>query len=152
MKKAFLFATAFVVAAQSVYAQTPGVAGTYAVEYSVRMMTNDREPAPTETVAKVKLVLEQKGDSVFGTWQMTAPRESPAQQLRGKVEGKNVRLWGTVSGHMRGPDGSERTVSMTQEYVMTIEGDVLKGSITVHPEEGIEIHADPRPFTGKRAG
>jgi hypothetical protein len=101
-------------------------------------------------MAKVKLVLEQKGDSVFGTWQMTAPRESPVQQLRGKMEGKTARLFGLVTGKMRGPDGSDRELSMTQEFEVTVDGDVIKGTMKIHPSEGVEIQAPARPFTGKR--
>jgi hypothetical protein len=126
------------------------VAGTYAIEYPVRMMLNG-EPAPNEVTARVKLVLEQKGDSVFGTWQLNEPRQGPTQQLRGTLDGKSVRLWTTSEAKLRGPDG-ERSVSMNEEYVITIEGDIVKGSITVHPPEGVEIRGPARTFSGKRSG
>ena len=148
MKALFLAAAALAVAS-GVQAQA-GVAGTYAVEYPVRMMVND-QPSPSEVTAKVKLVLEQKGDSVFGTWQLTEPRQAPPQALRGTIDGKSVRLWGTGQAKMRGPDG-EQSLSMSEEYLLTIEGDAVKGSITVHPPEGIQIQGAPRTFTGKRAG
>jgi hypothetical protein len=96
-------------------------------------------------------VLEQKGDSVFGTWQLREPREAPPQQLRGKIDGKSIRLWAPAEAKLRGPDG-ERAVSMNEEYVLTIEGETVKGTITVHPPEGIEINGSPRTFSGKRSG
>jgi hypothetical protein len=147
--RALFQATVALAVASGVQAQA-GVAGTYAVEYPVRMMVNG-EPAPSEVTAKAKLVLEQKGDSVFGTWQLTAPRQAPPQTLRGTIDGKNIRLWGTGHAKMRGPDG-EQSLSMNEEYVFTIDGDAVKGSITVHPPEGIQIQGAPRTFTGKRAG
>ena len=153
MKSLVVVAAAALVAivlGEPVQAQTPSVTGAYAVEYPVRMMMGD-QPSPTEVTAKVKLVLEQKGDSVFGTWQLVEPQQAPVQQLRGKLDGKNVRLWGTNEAKLRGPDG-ERSLSMSEEYVFTIEGDAVKGSITVHPPEGIQINGPARSFTGKRAG
>jgi hypothetical protein len=124
------------------------VAGTYSIEYSARMMVND-QPSPTETITKVKLVLEQKGDSVRGSWQMVSPREAPVQQLKGTVQGNTVRLFGSASAMMRGA-GDDRQVTMTQEYVITIDGEAVKGYITVHPPEGIMINGAERHFTGTR--
>ena len=149
MRKSLCLATALLAVAQTVSAQS--VAGTWNVDYAVRMMAANNEPSPSETVAKVKLVLEQKGESVFRTWQMTAPRESPVQQLRGKMEGKSARLFGVVTGKMRGPDGSDRELSMTQEFEITVTGDSMSGTMKVHPGEGVEIQATPRSFTGKRS-
>ena len=51
---------------------------------------------------------------------------------------------------MRG-NGEEQTFSMIQEYVFTVEGDAIKGSIEVHPPEGISSKGPSRTFTGKRA-
>src|SRR5687768_1147964 len=101
------------------------IAGTYDVEYPVRMMVNDN-PSQAESLAKVKLVLEQKGDSVVGRWQMVSPRETPPEELRGTVVGNRVRLFGSAQAKLRG-NGEEKTFSMTQELVFTVEGDEIKG-------------------------
>jgi len=41
---------------------------------------------------------------------------------------------------------------MTQEYTITLDGDVLKGEIVARPPdtEGITLQFTPRPFSGKR--
>ena len=140
-------AAACTVTASAVRGQS--VAGTYAIEYPVRMMVND-QPQQTETIAKVKLVLEQKGDSVVGRWQLVSPREVPAEELRGTVSGNRLRLFGKSNAKMRGMNGEEQALTMTQEYVITIDGEALEGTIQVHPPEGISISGPTRQFTGKR--
>jgi hypothetical protein len=146
--KQILIAAALFAAAQPLAAQAP-IAGTYAVEYPVRMMVNG-EPSPNETMAKVKLVLEQKGDSVFGTWQMVdGTRAIPAQKLAGTAKDGTARLYGTSEARMRNPDG-EQVMTMTMEYVMTVDAETISGAIHVHPPEGITVSGEPRRFSGKR--
>ena len=147
--KRFVVASVIVLSSIGVSsANAQSVAGTYSIEYSARMIVND-QPSPTETMTKVKLVLEQKGDSVTGNWQMIAPRETRMLQLKGTVQGNTVRLFGSANAMLRGA-GDDRSVTMTQEYVITIEGEAVKGYIAVHPPEGITINGAERHFTGKR--
>jgi hypothetical protein len=146
--KRILIAAALFAAAQPLTAQAP-IAGTYAVEYPVRMMVNG-EPSPSETIAKVRLVLEQKGDSVFGTWQMVdGARQIPAQKLAGTTRDGTVRLFGTSEARMRSSEG-EQVTTMTMEYVVTVDADTITGAIHVHPPEGITVSGEPRKFSGKR--
>ena len=148
MQRFLVVAAAAVCATSAVSAQS--VSGTYDVEYAARMIVKDA-PQQTETMNKVKLVLEQKGDSVIAKWQLVSPMQMPVEELRGTLSGNQVRLFGTANAKLRGPSG-EQSLTMTQEYVIVIQGDEIKGTIEVHPPEGISISGPPRTFTGKRAG
>lgn len=150
MMQTLLRAALLIVIAVPAAAQTPAsVAGTYEIDYPVRMAMINGEPGEP-TMAKVKLVLEVKGDSAIATWQLTgAPREVPAQTLRGTWKGNTVKLSGVSQARIRG-NGEEQQISMQQEYDITVDGDTIKGSITTIPPDNIMINMAPRTFNGKR--
>lgn len=129
------------------------VAGTY--EWEMDMMIR-RGGDGTETSgdkAKVKLVLEVKGDSVFGTYAVTPPAGAgsiniPPRQLKGTVSGNKVVF--TMTGQARlNVNGEEQTVQMVSTYNATVEGDEIKGTIDVSAPE-MPMAPPQRSFSGKR--
>jgi hypothetical protein len=95
------------------------------------------------------MTLEQKGDSLFGTFEivatpgMTAP---PARPLRGSVkDGKGTLL--SEFEARRNINGEEESVKLTVTYDFTVSADKLEGTTKTKTPE-MEIPA--RPFSAWR--
>jgi hypothetical protein len=126
------------------------VGGTFVFEQ--KLMFRDGPNAMQEQKAEAHLTLEQKGDSVIGTWQVHVADQSRTikpTELRGTVKDGTVRLRSpNLTAHIQGPDG-EVTIETYQEYVLTIRGDEISGAIhTYSTNANVEIPA--REITGKR--
>jgi hypothetical protein len=150
----FVFAVtaALAVAPAFAYAQTAPapVNGTFVFEQ--KLMFRDGANAMQEQKGEAHLTLEQKGDSVIGTWQVHVldnSRTIPPMLLRGTVTDGTVRLRApSKQAQLQGPDG-DTTIETYQEFVLTIRGDEISGAIhTYSTNENIEI--PPRDITGKR--
>ena len=128
------------------------VAGTYTWEMPTRVRNEGGTMIGSEN-AVVKLVLDVRGDSVFGTYTMTPPAGSDApppqaRDVRGTVSGNKVQFSMPMQGRVN-VNGEERQINSTTNYAITIDGDVINGTIDVDVE-GMTVPT--RTFTGKRAG
>jgi hypothetical protein len=129
------------------------VAGTYTWEVPTRIR-NDGGAVSSSANAVVKLVLDVRGDSVFGTYTMTPPAGSDApppqaREVRGTVSGNKVQFSMAMQGRVN-MNGEERAINSTTSYVITIDGDVINGTIDVHSTD-LPMTVPTRTFTGRRA-
>ena len=147
----FAAAAALAVAPGIVQAQTAApVNGTFVFEQ--KLMFRDGANAMQEQKGEAHLTIEQKGDSVIGTWQVyvaDASRTLTPMELRGTVSNGTIRLrTPNRQAHLQGPNG-DVTIETYQEYVLTIRGDEISGAIhTYSTDSSVEIPA--RDITGKR--
>ena len=135
-------ALAFVAAAASfsfpisAHAQA-GVSGSWQVDFP-RRVENDGSGERVTEYGHALLVLEIKGDSVFGTWKSIDPGPTPAvaRRLAGTSAGGKLRLVSEpFEAIMRSPDGESR-VKLIGTYDLQIEGDALTGSQQMTPQDG----------------
>ena len=120
---------ALLATAMSVQAQTRSIAGKYKVEFDSQirmgpegMQVGGRSPA--------LLVLEIKGDSVFGTWQVINDANPPARKLAGKMRGDTVVIVSEPSERTVNRNGESVTMKMADEFKLTIKADAIVGTIT----------------------
>ena len=147
------FASLFAVAAST--SPSPlaaqGVSGRWITEFD-RMIRNENGNVSTGEKARARLVLEQRGDSVTGTWELlgaaTAPggRAAAPRQLRGTISGNKVSL-STSTEVRRNINGEESVLTVTIVYDFTVDGDKLDGTMTTRAP-GEEMPA--RPFSARR--
>ena len=151
--------TRFVIAAVAALAVAPATAlaqtaapvrGTFVFEQS--LMFRDGANAMQPQKAEAHLTLEQKGDSVIGTWQVVVvdnSRTIKPMELRGTVKDGTIKLRTEPrEARLQGPNG-ETTIETYQEYVLTIRGDEIVGTIhTYSTDANVEIPS--RDITGKR--
>lgn len=142
-------ASLFAVVASPLGAQ--GVTGRWITEIE-RMMRNENGNVSTGDKAKARLVLEQRGDSVTGTWELLGAAASAGgravapRQLRGTIAGNKVWLSTQVEAR-RNINGEESVQMMTIVYEFTVDGDTLKGTTTAKAPD-MELPA--RPFSAWR--
>ena len=120
---------ALLATAMSVQAQSANVAGKYKVEFDSQMRMGSggvqvagRSPA--------MLVLEVRGDSVFGSWQAINDRNPPARKLAGKMRGDTVVVLSEPSERTMNMNGESVTMKMADEFKLTVRGDAIAGTIT----------------------
>ncbi|HSJ09456.1 MAG TPA: hypothetical protein VK928_06060 [Longimicrobiales bacterium] len=128
------------------------VAGTYTWEMPTRIR-NDGGAVSSNANAVVKLVLDVRGDSVFGTYTMTPPAGSDApppqaREVRGTLNGNKVLFSMAMQGRVN-INGEERAINSTSTYTLTIDGDVITGTIDVQTPD-MPMTVPIRTFTGKR--
>lgn len=142
---AFAMITVFVAAPLS--AQGAGVAGTWITEFD-RMIRNEGGSVTTGDKTRARLVLQQKGDSVSGTFEVLAPGDAPrpARRLRGTISGDNVTLMSEFEARVN-RNGEESTQTITVVYDLTVKGDKLEGTMT---NRSGDMDMPPRPFTATR--
>ena len=139
---------ALLATAMSVQAQTRNVAGKYKVEFDsqIRMgpggvQAGGRSPA--------MLVLEVRGDSVFGTWQVVNDANPPARKLAGRMRGDTVVIVSEPSERTINVNGESVTMKMADEFKLTIKADAIVGTIT--PTQGMAgMPPIVRKLDGKR--
>jgi hypothetical protein len=134
------------VALTSAGASAQTVEGTYV--FPQKIMTSPDGPQ-IDTEAKLSVTI--KGDSAFATWQMTVPgRESKPSELKGTIKGNTITLIsGVTQATLRG-GSDERTIDVYQEYVLTVTGDTIGGSIINHSSDS-NVELPAREISGKRA-
>ena len=132
-------------------AQAQGVAGTWTVDFD-RLLTRTADGRDTVTArGKAQLVIEVKGDSVFGTWTFEEPGSQP-RKLRGTWKGNAVKL---VSGALPGTihtNGKVTEMAFINTYEATVTGDAIVGTVTPQPQNA-QLQATGqrvRKFEGKR--
>jgi hypothetical protein len=148
IRKSAFFCALLVSAAVATGASAQKLEGTY--DFPQKVMT---APGAEPIEVTAKLVLTIKGDSAFGTWQIPIPgRDTKPMELKGTVKGSTVTLTsGVQQAHMQGQDGSnERTIDVTQQYVLTVSGDEISGEISASVADG-SVEMPTRSIKGKRA-
>jgi hypothetical protein len=147
MKRLTVVAAVATIAAAPLSAQ--GVSGTWMTEFERTIRNQDGEVSAGEKT-KATMTLQQKGDSVFGTWQVVPPANQPAppaRPLRGIVkDGKGTLL--SEFEARRNINGEEEVVKLSVTYDFTISADKLEGTSTTRAPE---MDMPPRPFSAWRA-
>lgn len=133
--------------------QAQGVAGTWTWEVQTRIRRDASGTTPTGDKSQAQLVLDVRGDSVFGTYTVSRPGATETapvpREVRGTVNGNKVVFSLTQQGRVN-INGEERESQMTATYTLTINGDEITGVIeTTSPDLPVSI--PPRTFSGRRA-
>jgi hypothetical protein len=128
-------------------AQERGITGAWITEFD-RMMRNEGGVIATGDRARARLVLQQKGDSVIGTWETLTPgnAQRPPRQLRGTISGDKVTLTSAFEARIN-RNGEESVRTITMVYDLTVNGDKLEGTMTDR-SPGADMPA--RPFVATR--
>lgn len=146
MKRFTVFAAVATLAAAPLSAQ--GLNGTWMTEFERTIRNQDGEVSAGEKT-KATMTLQQKGDSLFGTWQLVAAPNQPAppaRPLRGVVKGDKGWLISEFEAR-RNINGEEEVVKLSVTYDFTISANKLEGtSRTKAPE----MEMPPRPFSAWR--
>ena len=113
--------------AQSAAAQT--ASGTWRGEYDAGVSgTGDRVRVTRR--AAIVLILEQKGDSVFGTWD--GQPQPPVRELRGSIAGQTLRFTtGTREAEVLVNGKPERRKVRT-DFTGTIQSDQITGTMIMY--------------------
>jgi hypothetical protein len=129
-----------------------GVAGRWIFEFNRRVSNMNGELTESDP-AKVRLTLEQRGDSVIGTWQQVSPAEDPMPKpraLRGVIANGKVRLVSEPSeGRVHDGGGEVRKVSVITTLEFTVSGDDLSGTRKA-AVAGEEMGGEGLPFKAVR--
>ena len=146
MKRMSALAAIALVASAPLSAQS--LNGTWFTEFERQIRNQDGQVTAGEKT-KAKITLQQKGDSVFGTFEIVPPAGQPtppARPLRGSVKGDKGTIISEFEAR-RNINGEEETVKLVTTYDFTISADKLEGtSKTKSPD----LDIPPRPFSAWR--
>ena len=146
MKRLTVLAAAVTLAAAPLSAQ--GISGTWMTEFERTIRNQDGAVSAGEKT-KAKITLQQKGDSLFGTFEVLAPAGAPApapRPLRGVVkDGKGTLL--SEFEARRNINGDEEVVKLSVTYDFTVSAGKLEGTSTT---KAPEMDMPPRPFSAWR--
>ncbi len=146
MKRFTVLAALATLAAAPLSAQ--GINGTWMTEFERSIRNNDGQISAGDKT-KAKITLQQKGDSLFGTFEIVPPPGAPApapRQLRGIVkDGKGTLL--SEFDARRNINGEEEVVKVKVTYDFTIAADKLEGTSTT---KASDMEMPPRPFSAWR--
>lgn len=136
--KSLSYAVLLIGLATPAAAQT--VSGNWITEFDRILRNENGTVSGGGEKARARLALQQKGDSVVGTWQLISAvppgRPAPAvRNLRGTIAGDKVTLVSDPSEARLNRDGQESVVKMTTTYEFTIGKDALKGSMVVSSDQ-----------------
>ena len=129
-----------------------GVAGTWTAELP-EVVRNEDGVVSVESTTPGTLVLEVRGDSVFGT--LMRGRGPTKRPLRGQVTGNKVVLVAETRARVYA-NGDEQEVKMLTTFRFTLNGSVMTGTSETSrdpsspsvPLPGVE--QPPLPVTAKR--
>lgn len=146
MKRITVLAAVATIAATPLSAQ--GINGTWITEFERSIRNNDGQVSAGEKT-KAKITLQQKGDSLFGTFEVQAAPGAPAatpRPLRGIVKGDKGTLLSEFEAR-RNINGEEAVVKLSVTYDFTISTDKLEGTSTTKTPD---MDMPPRPFSAWR--
>lgn len=131
------------------------IAGKWDVTYPARIQNANGEM--TADTGHATLTIEQKGDSVFGTWlaarMASAPADMPAPQPRTIIgtfkNGTLSFVASPVEARIR-RGGDEERVLMRSYYDGTLKDDAFTGT-SVAKSEDESINSSPMPWSARRA-
>ena len=127
------------------------ITGRWIAEFD-RMVRNEGGNVSTGERAKVRLVLEQRGDSLTGTLEPIDPASGPGgravapRALRGTIAGNKVSL-ASEAEVRRSFNGEESVQRVTIIYDLVVDGDALEGTMIAR---GPDMETPPRRFTARR--
>ena len=105
-----------------------GIGGTWNVTWDSDLRV-DGEKVTVNKRSKGKLVLEQRGDSVFATFTSDGPAE--ARQLAGTFDGKTLKLTtGTTRGSVR-INGKPTDMTMRTDWMGAVVPSGMQGSMFI---------------------
>jgi hypothetical protein len=124
------------------------VNGAWITEFD-RMIRNEGGTVSSGEKTKARITLEQKGDSVTGTWLVLsdAPNmTSTPRQLKGTIAGNKLKLQTEFQATVN-RNGEQETRNITVVYDLSMNGDKLEGTMTNRTGD---MEMPPRPFTATR--
>ena len=125
-----------------------GIEGTWITEFE-RSVRNENGAVSGGEKTRAKMVLQQKGDSVSGTWEVVGPgATTPAtpRQLRGTRSGNKLTLSSEFDATVN-INGEQSTRKIGVIYELTVTADKLEG--TMRMTSG-DMDMPPRPFSAWR--
>ena len=135
-------------------AQAPAIAGTYLVDYDAQVRVTSDGPEVVQR-GKARLVLQQRGDSLFGTWEPagndTQGRPRPVRKVFGKLQNDTIRLNAEPTEAVVNVNGEEQRRSITQAFTATFKDGAITGTI-VSPSPLPGMEGIVRKFEGRRQG
>lgn len=146
MKRTSLLAAVALLAAAPLTAQD--INGTWFTEFE-RSVRNENGAVSGGEKSRAKITLQQKGDSLFGTFELVPPAGQPtppARPLRGSMKGGKGTLVSEFEGR-RNINGEESVVKITVVYDFSIATDKLEGTSTT---KSSDMDMPPRPFSAWR--
>jgi hypothetical protein len=127
--------------------QAQSLTGKWTARYQVGLVVNGEFKSDTATA---EVVINQKGDSVSGTWQMlNAPQAVPPRVFTGTFVNGHLSLTAETEARIRRND-DEETVKMVTRYEADLKNDELSGTMTSKSADG-SIESPPRAWTAQRA-
>ena len=141
-------------------AEAQSVTGKWDVEYPTRVRQSNGQPSAVEQMGKAVLTIEtQRGDSVFGTWQVMAvaegaPKPEP-RRIVGLLTGDKLTFVGApVEAKLRRSGGGggedETSIMMRTYYEGTLSGSAIEGTMYSQSEDET-IKSSPAKWTAKKA-
>ena len=129
--KRWILAAGYLLAVHTA-ASAQTVTGTWKGEYDSGVSGNGDQVRVTRR-SVVTLILEQKGDSVFGNWAaQPAPPDSKPITLSGKVTGSTLRI---TTGTRDVPvvvDGKQETRRVRTDWTGTVSANEITGTMTIY--------------------
>ena len=146
MKRMSSLAAAALLAAAPLSAQS--INGTWFTEFERQIRNHDGVVSSGEKT-RAKITLEQKGDSLFGSFEVVPAAgqpAAPARPLRGVVKAGKGTLVSEFDAR-RNINGEESVVKITVVYDFAIAADKLEGTSTT---KSPDMDMPPRPFSAWR--
>ena len=127
--RARVFAIA-IFAAVSTRAMAQQVAGTWAVTYDSDIR-QDGEKITVNKRAKGKLTLEQKGDSVFGTFKPDDGPDATPRSLSGTLKGATLSLTSGIVRRTVNINGTPTAMSTRTDWIGAVEPTGIRGTMLI---------------------
>ena len=146
MKRMSFLAAAALLAAAPLAAQD--INGTWFTEFERAIRNNDGVVSGGDKT-RAKITLQQKGDSLFGTFELmpqAGQPTPPARQLRGAIKGGKGTLVSEFEAR-RNINGEESVAKVTVVYDFSVAADKLEGTSTTKTSD---MDMPPRPFSAWR--
>lgn len=147
-------AAAFMLIITALPARGQSLTGQWTAEYPARIQ--NLNGVQTAEKGEALVTFEQKGDSIFGSWQAlgaNVPAAAVARTLAGTFKnGKLDFRASPTEARIRygGDETSESKVMMTTFYEATVTGDVIEGTMFSQSEDGA-IRSQPLKWSAKRS-
>ena len=146
MKRTSLLAVGALLAAAPLAAQD--INGTWFTEFERSVRNQDGVVSAGEK-SRAKITLQQKGDSLFGPFELVPPAGQPvppARQLRGAIKDGKGTLMSEFEAR-RNINGEESAVKVTVVYDFALSAGKLEGTSTTKTPD---MDMPPRPFSAWR--
>ena len=110
------------------------VSGTWAVTYDSDIR-QDGEKITVNKRAKGKLTLEQKGDSVFGTFKPDDGPDATARPLTGTLKGKTLSLTSGIVRRNVNINGTPTAMSTRTDWMGVVQATGIRGTMLMQMGE-----------------